>query len=378
MRRIRARASGAVIWIVPANDTAASVLAVAAEHDDRTVPFAPGRDGIHPRSYAALARDVRAVLAAIEPPQAATDITRSKTMQTSPAGIAEIIAHEAIVPYRYRDSVGVDTLGVGHTAGAGDPDPASIRFGEELPLERVLAIFRADLAAYERRVSRAVKVGLAQHEVDALVSFDFNTGGILRAKLTARLNAGAPRAEVAAGFDGWHQPPEIIPRRDREKALFATGAYSGGGKANVYPADKRGRVLWSKGRRIDIMPTVLSLVAANAADRDARRDTNAAGAAAGGGAVAGAAAPVTAPEPAATVPAIPAEPALGLDPGSSLRTILIVIACLAIAAAVAFGLRALRRRHTARDETRIAAARLSAAIAAGASDATPHPTARGA
>jgi len=50
-----------------------------------------------------------------------------------------------------------------------------------------------DLNTYERRVNAAIKVSLKRHQFDALVSFDFNTGGIFKARLTQRINAGDPR-----------------------------------------------------------------------------------------------------------------------------------------------------------------------------------------
>lgn len=173
-------------------------------------------------------------------------------MRTSPQGVAEIASHEAIVLSPYRDSRGILTIGVGHTKGAGAPDPASFPVGVEQPIDRILAVFRADLAKFEDRVNQAVKVPVAQHEFDALVSFDFNTGGIDKANLVKKLNAG-DRAGAIKGFDGWHKPPEIIGRRNKEKALFASGTYASVGKATVYPADANGKVLWSKGRKVDVL-----------------------------------------------------------------------------------------------------------------------------
>ena len=41
-------------------------------------------------------------------------------------------------------------------------------------------------------------------------------------------------------------------RRKKEQKLFAEGGYSTGGKATVYPADAKGKVMWSKGKRIDL------------------------------------------------------------------------------------------------------------------------------
>ena len=47
-------------------------------------------------------------------------------MRLSDKGIVEIAEHEGIVPAPYRDSVGVVTFGVGHTAAAGVLDPAEM------------------------------------------------------------------------------------------------------------------------------------------------------------------------------------------------------------------------------------------------------------
>lgn len=63
----RARAAASRwIWIVPQPRVAAAIVrAVAARHGDAAVTFRPGRDGIHPASYRALAR---AVLARMQAP----------------------------------------------------------------------------------------------------------------------------------------------------------------------------------------------------------------------------------------------------------------------------------------------------------------------
>jgi lysozyme len=172
-------------------------------------------------------------------------------MRVSHRGLCELAGHEGIVPYPYFDSVGVLTVGIGHTASAGPPDPKTLPRGEAIPLEDVLAIFRRDVARVEARVNDAVKVPLAQHEFDALVSFDFNTGGIYRAKLTKHLNRGDRKAATAA-FMGWRRPAEIIPRRQKEQALFRDGTY-GDGHTTVYQASASGNVLWSTGKRVSVL-----------------------------------------------------------------------------------------------------------------------------
>ncbi len=171
-------------------------------------------------------------------------------MKVSRQGIIEIAAHEGIVDMPYRDSKGIWTVGVGHTAKAGPPDPSKLPRGRRLPLSEIFRIFAGDLAAFETRVNKAVKVPVAQHEFDALVSFDFNTGGIDRATLVRHLNRGN-RAKAATAFMNWSKPPEIIDRRSKEMELFRAGQYSSGGKVRIYPADRHGRVDWRRGKTVD-------------------------------------------------------------------------------------------------------------------------------
>lgn len=170
-------------------------------------------------------------------------------MKTSLAGACAIIGHEAIVLSRYKDSVGVWTIGVGHTAAAGPPNPATV--SGQMTIEACIDLFRRDLAKYEADVARAFTAPLKQHEFDAAVSFHFNTGAIAQATWVKRFNAG-DRTGAIAGIMDWKKPAEIIPRRQAEQKLFSTGVYSGGGMATVYPADQAGRVQWSKGQRVSL------------------------------------------------------------------------------------------------------------------------------
>jgi lysozyme len=162
-------------------------------------------------------------------------------MRVSDKGLIELVCSEGVVPYPYRDSVGVWTFGVGHTKGAGLPDPALMTKGVAAPMHVVLDVFRTDLKKYEDAVSRAVKVPLKQHEFDALVHWHYNTGAIATATLTKKLNAG-DRQGAAAQFLVWDKPAELKPRREKERDLFLDGIYSNDGYALVYAADKNGKL----------------------------------------------------------------------------------------------------------------------------------------
>ena len=159
--------------------------------------------------------------------------------RTSPQGIIEIASKEGIVPAPYWCSANVLTFGVGHTAAAGYPDPA--RMPRDFPqtdadlrdgISNALNIFRDDLVKYESRVRRATEgVSLKQHQFDALVSWDINTGGALwrnkKTRKPAQLIQQIHRGDFSGdGFMGWLRPPELRGRRELEQALFRDGTYT--------------------------------------------------------------------------------------------------------------------------------------------------------
>ncbi|KUJ85963.1 lysozyme [Ruegeria marisrubri] len=169
-------------------------------------------------------------------------------MQMTDRGLMALARHEGIVPGPYRDSTGTWTFGIGHTAAAGPPDPATMARGMpgdlDAGIREAFRVFRADLARYEAEVLAAVTVPLALHEFDALVSFHYNTGGIARAALSRHLNAGN-RVAAADAFLNWRKPASIIPRREIERDLFRHGRYPNG-TIPVWSVDRAGRVDFSR------------------------------------------------------------------------------------------------------------------------------------
>ena len=170
-------------------------------------------------------------------------------MKTSERGLAEIASHEGIVMSKYKDSVGVWTIGIGHTKNAGAPDPEKLK--DALSLDKIMQIFASDIKKFETRVLSAFTRTLTQAQFDAAVSFDFNTGAIHRASWVKQFNKGEDQAARWA-FMKWRKPREIIPRRQAECDLFFHGRYSGNGKVNVYRATSKGRVMWSSGKQVQL------------------------------------------------------------------------------------------------------------------------------
>jgi GH24 family phage-related lysozyme (muramidase) len=78
-----------------------------------------------------------------------------------------------------------------------------------------------DVKIAEDCINKYVTVPLTQNQFDALVSFVFNIGvnAFRRSTLFKILNTG-DYEEAANCFDMWHKPPEIIGRRNSEKAQF--------------------------------------------------------------------------------------------------------------------------------------------------------------
>ena len=166
----------------------------------------------------------------------------------SDRGLLALARHEGIVPGPYLDAAGTWTFGIGHTVAAGAPDPMKMPRGMpddlDAAIREAFRVFRSDLARYEADIRNAVRVPLAPHEFDALVSFHYNTGGIARATLTRHLNVG-DRVAAARAFLNWRRPASIIPRRVAERTLFSKGRYPAG-PITVWRVDAQGRVDFSR------------------------------------------------------------------------------------------------------------------------------------
>ena len=142
------------------------------------------------------------------------------TRTVSPAGRAALMAREGCRRSAYRDSVGVPTIGVGHTGRAAPP---TVEMGMTITRAQADSIFAADLAPFEAAVSAAVPASLTQNQFDACVSLAFNIGprGFAGSTVVHRLAAG-DRAGAAEAFLMWNHPSELLGRRRAERAQFLT------------------------------------------------------------------------------------------------------------------------------------------------------------
>jgi lysozyme len=164
-------------------------------------------------------------------------------MQTSAAGRVAISRREGNVLKSYLDSVGVLTIGVGHTSAAGPP---KVTKGLTITAAESDAILARDLAGVEASVSAMVKVPLNQNEFDALVSLVFNigAGGFKGSSVLRNLNAGN-RAGAADAMLAWNKGtvkgkkvalPGLTNRRQEERMQFLRLAAPAASPAPVQPA----------------------------------------------------------------------------------------------------------------------------------------------
>jgi lysozyme len=142
-------------------------------------------------------------------------------MEISEAGIDVLADREGCKLDAYQDSVGVWTIGVGHTAAAGEPEPCA---GMTITEEEAEMIFVDDLEAYEQAVNETISAPMEQWQYDAFVSICFNIGqgGFAGATFVQRFNDGDVKG-CAEAILWWDQPPEIIPRRQGEHVQFLGG-----------------------------------------------------------------------------------------------------------------------------------------------------------
>lgn len=141
--------------------------------------------------------------------------------KTNKAGVELIKKFEGLRLTAYQDSVGVWTIGYGHTRTA--------REGMKITEPEAEALLRDDLADAESDVSRMVSVPLNDNQFAALVSFVFNLGGnnfafsTLRKMLNKGLYEGAGKQFARWNKAGGKVLPGLSRRRDAERELFLKG-----------------------------------------------------------------------------------------------------------------------------------------------------------
>lgn len=137
-------------------------------------------------------------------------------MKTSSKGITLIKSFEGCRLQAYRDSVGVLTIGYGHTGDVKEGQVISQGFAEEL--------LKADLTKFERNVTKYAPFAMNQNQFDALVSFAFNCGvGNLKKLVSGRDQEKVARKILEYNKAGGRVLAGLTRRRQAERALFLSG-----------------------------------------------------------------------------------------------------------------------------------------------------------
>ncbi len=142
-------------------------------------------------------------------------------------GLDLIKSFEGLRLKAYQDSVGVWTIGYGHTGG--------VKPGQTITKAQAEAFLKSDTGWAQDAVRKSVKVPLTQGQFDALTSFTFNLGaGALKSstllkKLNAKDYAGAQKEFGKWVHAGGQVLQGLVRRRAAEAAMFGNKAPSGSG-----------------------------------------------------------------------------------------------------------------------------------------------------
>lgn len=157
-------------------------------------------------------------------------LTTATAMGVSAKGLNFIKNFEGERLKSYRDTGNIWTIGFGSTYH--HDAKRKIQEGDIIDKETALRWLRLDAGKFATGVKKLVKVPINQNQLDSLTSFSYNLGlGALQTStLLRKLNAGAPKDEVAEEFLRWNKGrntagvlvviPGLTRRREAEKELF--------------------------------------------------------------------------------------------------------------------------------------------------------------
>jgi lysozyme len=149
-------------------------------------------------------------------------------MQLDATGIAFIKANEGLptnsrgLCIAYQDSVGVWTIGYGHTEG--------VHQGQTMTVAQANSLLPSDInGKYGKCVNTYIKLPMTQNQFDAMTDFCYNIGvsndpshpGFPQSQVCKLFNTGNIKGASNA-FLGWLKPITLLSRRQREIKLFNT------------------------------------------------------------------------------------------------------------------------------------------------------------
>ena len=145
--------------------------------------------------------------------------TCEKSMVISTPGIELLTHFEGLKLEAYQDSVGVWTIGYGHTKG--------VISGMKITESQACNLLKTELIEYQNYINEMVKVGLSQCQFDALVCWVYNLGptNLSNSTLLKLLNQG-DKFLIPEQFRRWNKAggrvlKGLVRRREAEALMFA-------------------------------------------------------------------------------------------------------------------------------------------------------------
>ena len=119
-------------------------------------------------------------------------------MKSSQLLINKIKEFEGCVLTSYKDSVGIPTIGIGHTNG--------VKMGQSITSNQAEDLLRYDLLPVENFINTIKEID-TQGKFDALVDFAFNLGiGALKSStLLKKVKSNSPNKDIIAEFLRWNK-----------------------------------------------------------------------------------------------------------------------------------------------------------------------------
>jgi len=142
-------------------------------------------------------------------------------MNISNKGIELIKQFEGCRLKAYQDSVGVWTIGYGHTE--------SVKEGMEISQHQADIMLGSDLVKYANYINEYVTVSLNPNQFDALTSWVYNLGpGNLKSSTMLKVLNEGNYDDVPFQIKRWNKAggkvlKGLVRRREAEAELFATG-----------------------------------------------------------------------------------------------------------------------------------------------------------
>ena len=140
-------------------------------------------------------------------------------MKASDLLIEKMIEFESLRLTSYKDSVGVWTIGVGHTNG--------VRQGQTITKEQAMTLLKGDLLPCENFVNSIKEID-TQGKFDALVDFSFNLGieALKKSTLLKLILAKAEESDIKNQFLRWNKAggrvlSGLVKRRNWEAMRYS-------------------------------------------------------------------------------------------------------------------------------------------------------------